>query len=47
MNQGENAIEVTNLTKVFKTKQKEAGFLGSLKSIVKPSIKEITAVSQS
>ena len=40
----ENAIEVKNLTKRFKIKHKEAGFLGSLKSIVKPNIKEITAV---
>ena len=38
------AIEVKKLRKVFKAKHKEAGFLGSLKSIVKPKIKEITAV---
>lgn len=44
MKQEENAIEVKNLTKRFKTKQKAAGFMGSLKSIVKPNIKEITAV---
>lgn len=40
----ENAIEVKNLTKRFSVKHKEAGFLGSLKSIIKPNIKEITAV---
>ena len=40
----EYEIEVKNLTKRFKTKVKEAGFLGSLKSIIKPNIKEITAV---
>ena len=44
MKSEENAIEVKNLTKRFEVKQKEAGFLGSLKSIVKPNIKEITAV---
>lgn len=40
----EKAIEVQNLRKVFKTKQKEAGFFGSLKAIIKPNTKEITAV---
>jgi len=39
------AIEVRNLTKRFKIKQKRAGFIGSLKSIIKPEIKEIIAVN--
>jgi ABC-2 type transport system ATP-binding protein len=45
MKQKQNAIEIKNLTKKFKVKIKEAGFFGSLKSIVKPNTKEITAVN--
>ncbi|MEM3074773.1 MAG: ATP-binding cassette domain-containing protein [Candidatus Pacearchaeota archaeon] len=44
MKQEDNTIEVKNLTKRFKIKHKGAGFMGSLKSIIKPDIKEITAV---
>lgn len=38
------AIEVKNLKKFFITKHKEAGFVGSLKSIIRPKKKELTAV---
>jgi ABC-2 type transport system ATP-binding protein len=41
----EKAIEIRNLKKVFKTKHKEAGFKGSLKSIFKPQYKEISAIN--
>lgn len=37
-------IEVKNLTKNFKVKKKEKGFIGSLKSIFKPNYKTIEAV---
>ena len=35
-----NAIEVKDLSKTFKVKQKQKGFKGSLKSIFKPKYKE-------
>ena len=38
------AIEVKNLSKNFKVKQKEKGFKGSLKAIIKPNYKIIKAV---
>ena len=38
-------ISVEHLTKSFKVKEKEKGFIGSLKSIVKPKFKEIQAVN--
>ena len=38
-------ISVEHLTKSFKVKEKEKGFIGSLKSIVKPKYKEIQAVN--
>ena len=38
-------IEVKELSKVFKVKVKEKGFVGSLKSIVKPKYKTIKAVN--
>ena len=38
------AIEVKNLKKNFKVKLKEKGFIGSLKSIVKPKYKTVKAV---
>lgn len=37
-------IEVKNLKKQFKVKEKEKGLKGSLKQIVKPKYKEINAV---
>lgn len=37
-------IEVKNLKKIFKVKEKEKGIKGSLKSIVKPKYKKIEAV---
>jgi len=40
----ENAIELKNLVKKFKTKQKEAGLSGSFKSLFKSKYKELTAV---
>ncbi len=40
----ETAIKVENLKKVFLAKQKEAGLGGSLKSIFKPKVSEISAV---
>lgn len=40
-----NVIEVSNLRKTFKVKQKEAGFKGSIKSIFKPKYQEIKAVN--
>jgi ABC-2 type transport system ATP-binding protein len=40
----ESIIEVKNLRKIFKTKHKEAGFLGSIKSIIRPDIREVIAV---
>ena len=40
----ENAIEVKDLRKAFTTKQKEAGLMGSLKSVLKPNFKEVVAV---
>lgn len=39
-----NIISVNGLVKVFKTKYKEKGLKGSLKSIVKPIYKEVVAV---
>ena len=38
------AIEVRNLSKIFKVKVKEKGLKGSLKAIFKPKYKEIKAV---
>ena len=38
------AIEVQNLSKSFKVKQKEKGLKGSLKAIIKPNYKTIKAV---
>ena len=40
----ENAIELKNLVKRFKTKQKEAGLAGSFKSLFKSKYKELIAV---
>lgn len=40
-----SVISVEHLTKSFKVKEKEKGFIGSLKSIVKPKYKEIQAVN--
>jgi len=40
-----NVIEVKNLSKTFKVKLKEKGFIGSLKSIIKPKYKTIKAVN--
>lgn len=40
-----NIIEVKNLNKQFKIKEKEKGIKGSLKSIIKPSYKTINAVN--
>ncbi len=40
-----NIIEVKNLNKKFKVKEKEKGIKGSLKSIIKPMYKEINAVN--
>ena len=37
-------IKVNNLQKTFKVKLKEKGFIGSIKSIVKPKYKKIDAV---
>ena len=37
-------IEVSKLTKTFSVKEKDKGFMGSLKSIVRPSYKKIDAV---
>ena len=41
-----NAIEVKDLSKKFKVKQKEKGLIGSLKSIFKPKYKEKLAVNK-
>ena len=41
-----DVIKVTNLTKEFKAKQKEAGLKGSLKSIFKPEYKFLKAVNK-
>ena len=38
-------IEVKNLNKKFKIKEKEKGLKGSLKSIIKPKFKTINAVN--
>lgn len=40
-----NIIEVKNLNKQFKIKEKEKGIKGSLKSIIKPNYKTINAVN--
>ena len=40
-----NIIEVKNLSKKFKIKEKEKGIKGSLKSIIKPKYKTINAVN--
>ena len=40
-----NVIEVKDLSKSFKVKVKEKGFIGSLKSIIKPKYKTIKAVN--
>ena len=39
-----NAIEVKNLSKKFKIKEKEKGLKGSIKSIIKPKYKTVEAV---
>ena len=39
-----NVITVKNLSKEFKVKQKEKGFKGSIKSLLKPKYKKIKAV---
>lgn len=39
-----NVIEVENLSKTFRVRQKEKGMCGSLKSIIRPQTKEIKAV---
>lgn len=39
-------IEVSNLTKIFRLKQKQAGFMGGIKSIFAPQYQNITAVEQ-
>ena len=39
-----NVIEVKNLCKTFKVKEKEKGFIGSIKSLIKPKYKKIEAV---
>lgn len=38
-------ISVKNLTKTFKVKEKEKGFIGSMKAIAKPRYKEVKAVN--
>ena len=38
-------ISVKHLTKTFKVKEKEKGFIGSIKAIVKPRYKEVHAVN--
>ncbi len=40
-----NIIEVKNLNKTFKMKEKEKGITGSIKSIIKPQYKTIHAVN--
>jgi ABC-2 type transport system ATP-binding protein len=40
----ENAIEIKGLVKKFRTKQKEAGLIGSFRSLFKSKIKEVNAV---
>ena len=40
-----SAIIVKNLTKTYKTYEKEPGFVNSLKSLIKPKTKEIKAVN--
>jgi ABC-2 type transport system ATP-binding protein len=40
-----NAIVIKNLNKSFKTKQKDTGFKGFFKSIIRPKYKEIHAVN--
>ena len=39
-----NIIEIKKISKTFKIKEKEKGFVGSLKSIVKPKYKIKKAV---
>ncbi len=41
-----NAIEVKNLTKNFKIKEKEKGLKGSIKSLIKPKYKTVNAVKE-
>lgn len=41
----DKAIEVKNLNKTFKVKIKDKGFIGSLKSMIKPKYKKIHAVN--
>lgn len=38
-------ISVEHLSKSFKVKEKEKGFIGSLKAIVKPNYKQVNAVN--
>ena len=40
-----NVIEIKKLSKTFKIKEKEKGFVGSLKSIIKPKYKIKKAVN--
>ena len=40
-----NAIEVNNLTKQFKIKEKEKGLKGSIKSMFNPKYKTVEAVN--
>ena len=40
------AIEVKNLKKTFKIREKEKGFLGSLKSLIKPKYRIKKAVKK-
>lgn len=44
MNEENKVIKVKNLNKTFKVKQKEKGLIGSLKAVIKPKYKKITAV---
>ena len=39
-----SVIKVENLQKTFKVKLKEKGFIGSIKSIIKPKYKKVEAV---
>lgn len=41
-----SVISVKNLAKTFKVKEKEIGFIGSIKAILKPKYKEIQAVNE-
>lgn len=41
-----NAIEVQNLSKTFRVKQKEKGMAGSLRAVFRPKLQEIRAVDR-